>query len=227
MSASPVEFRPWSAVELQAQIEAERTGQPFVVYRGHEGQQQIVPLPEDRDRITVGRRLASDVCLAWDEEVSRVHAELERVGDEWTLVDDGLSRNGSYLSGQRVTGRRRLSDGDVLRFGTTTMVFRASGGSRSRVTAVSQASVAGEAVTPTQRRVLIALARPVKGSLAFATPASNQQIAGELFLSVDAVKTHLRHLYERFGVAGLPPHQKRLRLVELALQSGIISEQQL
>ena len=35
-------------------------------------------------------------------------------------------------------------------------------------------------VSPAQRRVLVALCRPFKEGAAFATPATNQQIAAEL-----------------------------------------------
>ena len=55
-----------------------------------------------------------------------------------------------------------------------------------------------------QKRVLIALCRPFKASTAFVTPATNDQIAAEVFLSVDAVKKHMRGLFEKFGVEGLP-----------------------
>ncbi|MDV3205758.1 MAG: LuxR C-terminal-related transcriptional regulator, partial [Rhodococcus ruber] len=57
--------------------------------------------------------------------------------------------------------------------------------------------------------------------------ASNQDIASELFLSVDAVKTHLRALFAKFGVEDLPQNQKRVRLAELALHSGVITERDL
>ena len=56
------------------------------------------------------------------------------------------------------------------------------------------------------------------------TAASNQQIAQELFLSVHAVKTHLRVLFHKFGIDSLPQNQKRARLVELALQLGLVDE---
>jgi DNA-binding NarL/FixJ family response regulator len=75
--------------------------------------------------------------------------------------------------------------------------------------------------------VLVALCRPFKEGAAFATPATNQQIADELTLSVDAVKTHLRALFEKFGVESLPQNQKRVALVERALQSGLVSEREL
>jgi hypothetical protein len=73
-----------------------------------------------------------------------------------------------------------------------------------------------------QRRVLIALCRPVHDS-ASETPATNRQIAAEVYLSVDAVKAHLRVLFERFGLSELPQNEKRARLVATALVSGVLS----
>ncbi|MGZ4271301.1 MAG: FHA domain-containing protein, partial [Solirubrobacteraceae bacterium] len=51
--------------------------------------------------------------------------------------------------------------------------------------------------------------------------------ASELFLSVDAVKSHLRALFARFGIEHLPQNQKRSRLVAEALQSGVIATRDL
>ena len=82
-------------------------------------------------------------------------------------------------------------------------------------------------LTETQRRVLIALCRPFKDSTAFVAPATNEQIAAEVFLSVDAVKKHLRALYEKFGVASLPQYEKRARLIERAFAGGFVSEHDL
>ena len=42
----------------------------------------------------------------------------------WMLSDDG-SRNGSFRNGERITERRPLRDGDVLRFGDTVVLYRA------------------------------------------------------------------------------------------------------
>ena len=58
---------------------------------------------------------------------------------------------------------------------------------------------AAATVSPAQRRVLVALCRPYKDGADFATPATNSEIGAELHLSVDAVKTHLRALFEKFG----------------------------
>jgi hypothetical protein len=55
----------------------------------------VLSLQDGWDRVTVGRGAAADVSLPWDSEVSRVHAELLRLGDDWAVVDDGLSGNGT------------------------------------------------------------------------------------------------------------------------------------
>ena len=95
--------------EIKSRLDAERRGVPFLLLPRRRGRQVIYELPADERTVTVGRRADNDVALAWDGEVSRVHAELERVGGEWVVVDDGLSRNGTFVNGERVTGRRRAA----------------------------------------------------------------------------------------------------------------------
>ena len=41
------------------------------------------------------------------------------------------------------------------------------------------------------------------------------------------MKTHMRALFEKFGVEDLPQNQKRVALVERALQSGLITDRDL
>src|SRR3954454_11502737 len=96
-------------------------------YRDPSGRDRIRPLTPPS--ITVGRDTAADLVVSWDEQVSRLHARLELVGEDpaadWTVVDDPPSRNGSYVNGVRVRGRTRLQDGDVLSVGATALTFRA------------------------------------------------------------------------------------------------------
>ena len=219
-------FPAETARELKARIEAERRGSPFLVYRDAEGRQLIREL-DGGDRLTVGRSEAAEVSLEFDPEVSRVHAELERLGDDWTVDDDGLSRNGSFVNGERVVGRRRLRDGDALRFGDTVVLFRSPAQAGGEETAPTTGRPDVSRVTQTQRRVLVALCRPFREGSEFASPATNKQVADEVFLSVDAVKANLRALFETFGVGDLPQNQKRVRLAELALRSGVISPRDL
>ena len=82
-------------------------------------------------------------------------------------------------------------------------------------------------VSTAQRRVLLALCRPYKDAGGYAAPASNKDIADELYIGIDAVKTHMRALFQAFGVGHLPQNQKRARLVERAFRTGIVSEREL
>lgn len=216
-----------SVSELKARIDAERAGQPFLLYRDGENRQRLFFLEPDRAQASVGRRPSSDLVLDWDDQVSRLHAQLERVEEDWTVIDDGLSRNGTFVGGERLSGRRRLADGDTMRFGSTTVTFRSPQVEAQAGTAIAGDSPVAVDLSTTQRRVLVALSRPYKDGTAFASPATNQQIADELFLSVDAVKTHLRVLFAKFGIENVPQNQKRIRLVERAFYSGVISERDL
>src|SRR5918995_1371885 len=103
--------------ELKARLEAERRGGPFLLYRDGSGVQQIADLESAPERLPLGRVVSDGVHLGWDDEVSRVHAVMARTEGEWSIVDDGRSRNGTFLNGERINGRRRLTDGDVVRMG--------------------------------------------------------------------------------------------------------------
>ena len=213
-----------SPAELASVREAERTHGTFLVHRDGAGDLRVVPLGESTS-ITVGRSGHNDVALAWDAEVSRTHARLELVAGEWTLVDDGLSRNGSFLNGERVTGRHRLTDGDAIRLGRTTLVFRAS-------SPVSASTVVGDAaaqvrLTAAERRVLVALCRPLIEPGASPVPAGNREIAAELSLSTDGVKTHLRALFAKLAIDDLPQYRKRVELARRALESGLVTRRDL
>jgi hypothetical protein len=225
MPQSPLQAHSASPAELRERIEAERRGRPFLVFRDADGAQRLLDLPE-AGRLSVGRGAGNELSLPWDTEVSRLHAELDAIAGEWTVSDDGLSRNGTYINGNRISGRTRLRDGDVLRVGQTSIAYRRPEAEDSMPTQVAGMRLTLNELPPTQRQVLVALARPYKHN-EFAVPATNHDIAGELHLSVDAVKSHLRVLFGRFGIEHLPQNQKRSRLVAEALQSGLISTRDL
>jgi hypothetical protein len=212
-----------SPAELKARLAAERRGVPFLLYRDAGGTQRILDLDPAAAPVTVGRRDDNALALPWDAEVSRVHAELEPVGADWVLIDDGLSRNGTYVNGDRLTGRRRLRDGDRLCFGETAVRFHAATDEASMSTASVAIGRTDLHLTETQRRLLIALCRPLKDT-AYAAPATNREIAEEVHLSVDAVKAHLRVMFERLGLDDLPQNQKRARLAAVALVDGLVRQ---
>lgn len=202
--------------------EAEQSGMPFLVYRDEDGDQRIVSLGEDVAVAVIGRADACDVPIGWDDRVSRTHAKLERVGREWSVEDEGLSRNGTYVNEERVRGPRRLRDGDMLRTGHTMLVYRAPARGGDRPTEPESRLAPPPPLSDAQRRVLDALCRPCLVQDGPLTPATNDEIAGELHLSVDAVKAHLRLLYRRFDVEDLPQIQKRTALVRIALSAGLV-----
>jgi FHA domain len=212
-------LRTVSPAELAERVHAERRGVPFIVYLDGEGRQQLVDLGERSQALSVGRGDANDIALPWDSEVSRVHAMLEPVGAEWTLVDDGLSRNGSFVNGERVRSRRRLTDGDLIGIGRTLIVYVAAAAPDAVPTATARDSMPPD-LSPAQRRVLAALCRPAHEQ-PFAGPPSNREIAEELVVSVDTVKSHLHSLFELFGVQDMPQNRKRAELVRRAFERGV------
>src|SRR4051794_9455103 len=206
--------------ELKARLEAERRGRPFLLYQDGDGVQHILDLGGAPERLTIGRSATNDVVLKADTEVSRVHVTLEHLGAEWTLVDDGRSTNGTFLDGERVHGRTRLDDGAVIGVGRTLIVFRSPTANDTLLTAPSGLGPP-PTVSDAQRRVLFALCRPY-AQREFAVPASNRQIADELVLGVETVKSHLRALCDAFGLAPLPQHQKRAALAQRAFETGLV-----
>jgi DNA-binding CsgD family transcriptional regulator len=202
-----------SASELQARLAAERAAQAFVELRDGDGVQRLVALPEDG--LTIGRTPASGLALTWDAQVSRSHAKVEQIDGVWTVLDDGRSTNGTFVNEERVQGRRPLRHLDVLRTGATRVRFHDPANSHDKLT-----EVAGDAVAPpltaAQRRVLVVLCARSDG------PASNEEIAAELHLSIDTVKSHMRALFDAFRLGAAPPYRKRFELVRLAVDAGLV-----
>jgi len=215
---------PWprDTHELRRLREAERGTGAFLALRDAAGALVVRALDPAAGRVLVGRGEDNDLALPWDARVSRVHAWLEPLGDAWVVEDQGLSRNGTFVNEERVNGRRRLRDGDVLRVGRTPVLFRLC---RADGEMTSPDGEGGEGLlavlSPTQRRVLTALVRPLSGPWATGPPATNEQIAAEVHLSIDAVKGHLRVLYRRLGIDDLPQNAKRARLAAIARTSGL------
>ena len=204
--------------ELQERLAAERSDAPFVELRDGDGIQHLIPLAGER--ITVGRSPASGLALPWDAQVSRTHASLECIDGVWTLLDDGRSTNGTFVNEERVQGRRTLRHLDVIRVGATRLRFHdPSETTDSKLTEVAS-HAAIPAITPAQLRVLIALCRPAEG------PASNEEIADELTVSIDTVKTHMRALFDAFSLQASAPYRKRFELVRLAIDAGLVPPQE-
>jgi hypothetical protein len=209
-----------SPPERAAVLAAERDGGPFLVHRDAHGDLRIVPLRAG-ERVTIGRNAGNDVALDGDPEVSRAHAVLESAGAGWTIVDDGMSRNGTYVNGERVR-RRRLADHDLLRVGATSILFRHPAMVVDDSTLVALAPPEGR-ITEAERRVLVELCRPLLEPGAVPVPATNGEIAATLVLSLAGVKSHVRSLFAKLGVNDLPQNRKRAELARRALELGLVT----
>ena len=183
--------------------------------------QRIFTLDPGQGQLTVGRDEENAVVLDWDPTVSRTHIELERVGAVWVAADDGLSRNGTLVNGERLHGRVRLADGAVLRAGRyrPALPRPLARPGRHHLARGRADGRRGHARPAEGSGLPRAAVRPRHG-LAF--PATNEQIAAELVVSVNAVKKHLQALFAKFDLGELPQNQKRARLVDLAIASGVV-----
>jgi pSer/pThr/pTyr-binding forkhead associated (FHA) protein len=124
----------------------------------------------------VGRGMNNDVRLT-DESVSEIHAKLERRDDGWYVVDMN-STNGTYASGSRVTGERRLDGAPDVRFGGVKLRFVPSGtipedrtgrasDERKRAIAAATQVVADAPPAPGTSRLLWLLLALVVGAAVF------------------------------------------------------------
>lgn len=71
---------------------------------------------------TIGRADDNVVVLDGDDYASGRHARVESGLDGTWVIDLG-STNGTYLNGERLEGRRKLHEGDLLQIGDTELRF--------------------------------------------------------------------------------------------------------
>jgi hypothetical protein len=197
-------------------------GVPYLAYRDGDGEERVFALEPQRGSVTIGRRDEADVSLPWDPECSRLHAELELRAGEWTISDDGLSQNGTWVNELRLYGRRRLTDGDIVRIGRTLLTY-----SSPTAVGIGPTMVPGElSATPRfseqQQRILRELCRPLLGDGGGVTPASDEDVAAALGIGVETVTTELDHLTRAFGLEDMPVREARAEVALLALRSGLV-----
>jgi signal transduction histidine kinase len=116
--------------------------------------------------VTIGRE-AGNFLQVEDNEVSRRHAEIRRVGDTLVL-GDLKSSNGTFLNDRRVE-RAELSSGDRIRIGRTVLVYAKDHDDEQAIGLVD--IVAGEAGGDGSR---IVRAMREEDSIALATPEDSQ-----------------------------------------------------
>src|SRR3954452_10560920 len=208
--------------ELEARLAAERLRLPVLTYRDGADRQIIFAFEPGRQSVTIGRRDEADVSLPWDPECSRLHAELELRAGEWTITDDGLSQNGTWVNELRLYGRRRLADGDVVRIGRTLITYMQPTAAGIGPTLVPGELSATPRFSEQQQRILRELCRPLLGDGEGVTPSSDEDVAAALGIGVETVTTELDHLTRAFGLEDMPVTEARAEVALLALRSGLV-----
>jgi hypothetical protein len=221
---SPLTVDSATEEELEARKAAELLGERFLVYRDGEGRQQIHVLSGNLPSVTVGRRAEADISVPWDPEMSRVHVELRLHAGEWTVSDDGLSQNGTWVNGLRLAGRRRLSDGDLLKIGRTLFAYCDPVPIGIGPTLVPGELSATPRFSEQQQRILRALCRPLFVDGEGINPSTDEQVAEETGIPLEAVAAELDHLGRALGLESMPPADQRAEVALLAMRSGLVSD---
>ena len=188
-----------------------------------DGHHQIVELGDEP--VTLGRKQEyADVAIAGDDTVSRLHVKFEPYpnGLGWTVEDQG-AKNGTKVNGERVYGKHNLRNGDEIRIGATTVVFRKPDSDDGSST---KPGARPPAVRPKELEALIELCRPYYGNARTKHAGSRKEIAAAMFVGEPAVQAHLSNLYDRFGIPDgddIPAGKSRRDLLaEFAMDSGIV-----
>jgi hypothetical protein len=212
-----------TAEEQAAREAAEQLGERFLVYRDEDGRQVIHTLGGSRPTVTIGRREEADITIPWDPELSRLHAELALRAGEWTIADDGLSQNGTWVNGLRLAGRRRLADGDIVRVGQTVIAYCDPVPIATGPTLVPGELSATPRFSEQQQRVLTALCRPLFADGEGINPASDEEVAEATGIPVGAVQVELDHLGRALGLDEMPVADQRAEIALLAMRSGLVN----
>lgn len=180
-------------------------------------------LPPNGGSVLIGRRATAFVCLT-DPTVSRAHAELTRVDDIWVLEDIG-STAGTLLIragvARRVTARIALRHDDRIKAGSVALRFEQPTADVDEGETVRVGLTGEMRLTDRERDVLLALATPQLHGLSGAP--SDAELAAELVVSPETIKTYLGQLYAKFRLRELPNHRKRPELVRRAIDEGWVA----
>src|SRR5207249_67969 len=91
-----------------------------LIVRDLEGTTVNVPL--DKDRITLGRSSANELCYPDDVGLSRQHLALSKQSGQW-IVEDLGSKNGTLHNGIRIEAATPFKPGDRVSAGHLTIEY--------------------------------------------------------------------------------------------------------
>jgi hypothetical protein len=180
--------------------------------------------------VPIGRALGNPIVFD-HISVSAVHARLLSTGGEWFIEDH--SRNGTEIA-EDVAGkapdwsplraeRRRLTHPrNLIRLaGKSSALLHVELRRPAPMTDGPDHDSLLDGLSPIYIETLLALCHH-KLEDSRRPPATNQEIADQLFLSMDAVKDRISKLYRHFGIHARP-REARNDLANRALDEGLAS----
>ena len=148
--------------------------------------------------------------------MSRTHATLERLESDWTIADEGLSRNGTWVNGERV--RPAGACATATSSASAAPRWPSRTGTRPRADRRWRRGRPGGAAdpdpAPRPRRAVPALRD------ASSPPGLEPRDRREVSLTVDAVKAHARAV-RRLRARRPAPEPEARRLALRALRGGL------
>ena len=212
---------PRATADFHIEELARAAGHAYVRYRDGERFHAVV-LDPAASPIYFGRDSDCVVRVTSDPRVSRRHARLIHGAGQWS-IEDGPSRNGTFVDGKRATGEHILDDGMTVTVGTTLLSFHVPSGPTVVATLADEPASRRLHPTPTQGKVLIELAQPFldPGSDLPVAP-TNAAIAACLGYQAATIRDAISDLYRQAGLARGTSDQ-RAELVRLAIHERAVT----
>lgn len=190
-------------------IKAPAVQHPYFVFTDPSGRCLVAKVGPGA-RLVLGRSEEADLPLHWDRTVSSVHAVVERHLDLVTVEDVGPSTNGTFVNGSKIDGRMRLADRDVLRCASTELLVRAPVIDAASGTVALPPAIDWSTLTPTERRVVLALVELWPVELRLQRAPSTQVLADHLGLGTETVRSHLKSIYVKVRAFGVDATREAL-----------------
>ena len=153
-------------------------------------------------RLTIGRDPGTHLALSWDSTASAMHAELELTLGMLTIEDHGLT-NGTYVNGQRIDRRTRLTDRDIVRCGSTEILVRCPAPETAGGTVALPPVPDWTVLSPRERDCLLKLVELWPAEMRLSAPPSNEQLAAAVGVGLETLRGYMRETRAKLAAYGV------------------------
>ncbi len=169
-------------------------------------------VPTRSEAIRIGRATDNDVVLSSEPTVSRYHAEVTCSEGGWAIRDVG-SHNGTHINGKRLPDNVTQPFGakDIVTLGAVTVRLIELDDNDGLTVADGRGAELHRLMTALSEREREVLTLVAQGK-------TDDQVAGELFISVKTVHSHLDRIRDKTGV------RRRAELTRVAVRLGLATQ---